>query len=343
MIRDVENSKLAPTWLVTGGAGYIGAHVLDNFLSYGLRVVAYDSLINSTRNRIKHLEEKHKQEVPLIVEDIRDEKNLTSTLKKYSVSGIIHLAALKSVQDSISHPSEYFDVNYHGTQTVIKAAEEKSVDELIFGSTAAVYGETNLSKLISENDFATPINPYVESKLLAEKLVSEYGNRIKGKTTSFRFFNVIGQGDENLFDTSIDNLVSIVFRKFLEKQEPEIYGSDYPTPDGTCIRDFVDVRDIAKAIYFAAIKVGALPPAINIGTGIGVSVREVVASIADSLNILNYKVKISPRRPGNPAVVSADNNSAKHVLGMTQYHSFGDPSQHSSLHIGEKVEKIIGL
>jgi UDP-glucose 4-epimerase len=308
------------TWLITGGAGYIGSHIVDELLQNGSNVVIYDSLQAGLELRVDYLRAKHACEVPLIVADIRDKEKFEEILKKYGVSGIIHCAALKSVDESIEKRNEYMEVNYHATVSILEIAKKANVKSFIFCSSAAVYGSPNTKELIKESDPTNPMSPYGETKLLAENSVESYLSETGANGSSFRFFNVIGSTSFELADNSKGNLVPIVINKLKNGERPIIYGNDYPTADGTCVRDYVDVRDLAGAIVCATKYVGKLPPAINIGAGREVSVFEVISTV-----IRIQKVNVIPifgeRRGGDPARLCADISLARKLLDFVPKYS----------------------
>lgn len=307
-------------WLITGGAGYIGSHVADELLRNGLNVVVYDSLQGGLESRIEYLRAKHTTDVPLIVADIRDKEKFEEILKKHGVSGIIHCAALKSVDESIEKRNEYMEVNYHATVSILEIAKQANVKSFIFCSSAAVYGSPNTEELIKESDPTNPMSPYGETKLLAENAVESFLSETGANGSSFRFFNVIGSISFELADNSKGNLVPIVFNKLNSGESPIIYGNDYPTVDGTCVRDYVDVRDLAGAIVRATKYVGKLPPALNIGAGREVSVLEVISTVI-SIQKVDVIPILGERRLGDPARLCADISLAKKMLNFEPKYS----------------------
>jgi UDP-glucose 4-epimerase len=293
-------------WLITGGAGYIGSHVADAFLSNGKEVVIYDSLYQGLESRIQYLRKKHNKEIPLIVADIRDTAKFEEVLTTYKPYGIIHTAALKAVGESMEKPDEYFEVNHHATTKMLELVSKHGVKNFIFSSTAAVYGAPDHSNPIKEDDPKNPISPYGASKLAAEAEVDKFLAITGNRGTSLRFFNVVGAAAAELLDNSVENLVPIVINKLKSGQPPVIYGTDYPTLDGTCIRDYVDVRDVAGAHLASADSTAVLPLAMNVGTGRGASVREVVNFVCGELNQFDVIALNQGRRVGDPALLYAD-------------------------------------
>ncbi len=309
------------TWLLTGGAGYIGAHIADEFIRAGKSVVIYDSLYQGLEPRIQYLRTKHNLDIPLIKADIRDYNELEGVIQKYKIDGIVHTAALKAVGESMEKPDEYFEVNLTATNELIDIAKRNNVKKFIFSSTAAVYGSPDTMEPCREDGPKAPISPYGDSKYQAEAKVTAFINTPGNQGTSLRFFNVVGTAAPELIDNSVENLVPIVLGKLNKGEAPEIFGTDYPTKDGTCIRDYVDVRDIARAHLAAADATQSLPPALNIGTGRGASVREVIDLVLKAVNKTDTQVIESPRRAGDPAFLCADINLAKSAMGFISQYS----------------------
>ena len=309
------------TWLLTGGAGYIGSHIADEFIRAGKSIVIYDSLYQGLESRIQYLRTMHNTDIPLIKADIRDYNEIEGVIRKYDINGIVHTAALKAVGESMEKPDEYFEVNLTATNELIDIARRNNVKKFIFSSTAAVYGSPDSMEPCLEDGPKAPISPYGESKYQAETKVTAFINTPGNHGTSLRFFNVVGTAAPELIDNSVENLVPIVLGKLNKNQSPEIFGTDYPTPDGTCIRDYVDVRDIARAHLAAADATKQLPPALNIGTGRGASVREVIDLVLKAINKTDTQVIESPRRAGDPAFLCADINLAKSSMGFTSKYS----------------------
>ena len=203
-------------------------------------------------------------------------------------------------------PDEYFEVNFHATTKMLALATQHNIHHFIFSSTAAVYGAPDHSNPIKEDDPKNPISPYGASKLAAEAEVNKFLTTPGNFGTSLRFFNVVGTAAPELLDNSVENLVPIVINKLKAGQPPVIYGTDYLTPDGTCVRDYVDVRDIARAHLAAADFEGALPLAMNVGTGRGGSVREVIKLVCEAVGRSDVVAIEEGRRAGDPAFLCAD-------------------------------------
>ena len=309
------------TWLITGGAGYIGTHIADLFIKDGKDVVLLDSLYQGLKPRVDYLSKKHGQEIPLHIVDIRDYTAVENILKSQSFTGIVHTAALKAVGESVEKPDEYKEVNFTATAELLKLAQKHGVKKFLFSSTAAVYGSPDTMEPCKENGPLAPISPYGSTKLDAESKVTKFINTPGNVGTSLRFFNVVGTAAQELLDNSVENLVPIVLGQLNKGEAPVIFGTDYPTTDGTCVRDYVDVRDIAAAHLVAANAAGAIPPIINVGTGRGASVREIINLVLDAVNKSDTAVIEAPRRAGDPAFLCASVELAATAMGFRSKYS----------------------
>lgn len=284
--------------LVTGGAGYIGAHVAKVFLNKGAQVSIIDDLTNSNTRRVDSLK------VDFIEGSILDEKKTSWALQNKDL--VIHCAAYKSVEESENDPDKYHEVNYVGTQALLNEMHKAGVSKLIFASSAAVYGNSAKSP-IKESDHCSPVSVYGQTKLKAEELISEHVSKYGLKATSLRFFNAVGSATVELADTSKDNLFPRVFAALEKNNAPAIYGDDYPTKDGTCIRDYIHVLDIATAHFAAYEKLShqGAHKIYNVGTGVGYSVKEVIQEI-ELISQKFIEPRVLPRRLGDLDVAFAD-------------------------------------
>ncbi len=306
--------------MITGGAGYIGSHIANEFISNGKDVVIYDSLFHGLESRVEYLCRNYKIEIPLIVADIRNTLALENTILKFKPEGIIHTAALKSVEESIKRPSEYLEVNFEATKSLLEIAFMHKVKHFIFSSTAAVYGSPSDSKPVKEADPTNPISPYGTSKLMAEGELNKFLAITGNRGASLRFFNVVGTAAPELQDNSTDNLVPIVINNLKSGTPPTIFGTDYPTTDGTCIRDYIDVRDVARAHFKTANSRLKLPHVLNVGTGRGASVREVIRLVGASAGSTEISTNTANRRVGDPASLCADTSLLKSTIAfMAEY------------------------
>jgi len=296
-------------WLVTGGAGYIGSHVLLKMKEAGFALLTLDNLSSGLVKRIP-------SGVNLVEGDICDSDLVSRVLNENHIEGIINLAALKSVEESKRIPDEYERINHLGTKILVDCAILAGVKIFIQSSTAAVYGNSE-SGFVSETSELNPISPYGQSKVLAEKEVARFVQEGGRRGTSLRYFNVLGSESPLLKDNSKANVVPMVLEALAKGAPPEIFGDDYPTKDGTCIRDYIHVSDIARAHVLAALKLqrGTLPPAINIGTGHGYSVREVISEILMQSNSEVEPVVVG-RRDGDTAALTSDISLIRELLGF---------------------------
>ncbi|MFD5518505.1 UDP-glucose 4-epimerase GalE [Streptomyces sp. NPDC127066] len=289
------------TWLITGGAGYIGAHVARAMAEAGERVVALDDLSTGTPNRLP-------ANIPLVQGSSLDGDLLKRVLTEHGITGVVHLAARKQVGESVAEPTRYYQENVGGLATLLDAVAGAGVERFVFSSSAAVYGNPDVD-LITEDTPCAPMSPYGETKLAGEWLVRAAGRAHGIATVCLRYFNVAGAGAPELADTGIFNIVPMLFDRLTRGEAPRIFGDDYPTPDGTCVRDYIHVADLAEAHLAAARRLtdgagGDLT--VNIGRGEGVSVRELVALVAEVTGN-PARPLVEPRRPGDAprAVASA--------------------------------------
>jgi UDP-glucose 4-epimerase len=295
--------------LVTGGAGYIGGTVALRLLSAGHNVLIYDNFCHGHRDLVP-------AGTHLIEGDISDRERLTRVLRDEQVDGVMHFAALIEAGESMKHPEIYFRNNTASTLSLLEAMLATGVDRLVFSSTAAVYGEPK-STPIEEDATLAPTNPYGESKLLVEYMLT-WMNRIHGlRYASLRYFNVAGavEGRGEAHEPE-SHLIPLILDVALGRRKSiKIFGKDYPTPDGTCIRDYVHVGDLADAHILAFEKLSARSRLIyNVGNGQGFSVREVVDSVR---RVTGHPIPVveEPRRPGDPAVLVASSKRIVDELG----------------------------
>ncbi|MET9087794.1 UDP-glucose 4-epimerase GalE [Streptomyces sp. NPDC004237] len=305
------------TWLITGGAGFIGAHVVRAMLAAGERVAVYDDLSTGDPARVP-------DDVTFVKGSVLDGTLLRRTLTDLRIDGVVHLAAKKQVGESVERPLHYYHENVQGLRTLLEAAAGTGVRHFVFSSSAAVYGMPDVD-LVTEDTPCVPLNPYGETKLAGEWLVRATG-RAHGMTTAcLRYFNVAGAAAEHLADTGVSNLVPMVFEKLTEGSAPVIFGDDYATPDGTCVRDFIHVEDIASAHLAAARALPGREPGsdltVNIGRGEGVSVREMITLIGEVTGYGAAAAPVpAPRRAGDPARVVASADRVRAELGWTARH-----------------------
>ncbi|MFI1762015.1 UDP-glucose 4-epimerase GalE [Streptomyces sp. NPDC020800] len=306
------------TWLITGGAGYIGAHVVRAMAEAGERTVVYDDLSTGVGERVP-------EEVPLVVGSVLDGEKLARTLAEHEVTGVVHLAAKKQVGESVDQPLHYYRENVEGLRVLLEAVTAAQVPSFLFSSSAAVYGMPDVD-LVTEETPCLPLSPYGETKLAGEWLVRATGRATGLATASLRYFNVAGAATPELADTGVFNLVPMVFEKLTEGAAPRIFGDDYPTPDGTCVRDYIHVVDLAEAHVAVARVLRSTPGhdlTVNIGRGEGVSVREMIDRI-NAVTGYGRPPTVTPRRPGDPARVVASADRIATELGWTAKYDVQD-------------------
>ncbi|MGY0024420.1 UDP-glucose 4-epimerase GalE [Streptomyces sp. cg35] len=300
------------TWLITGGAGYIGAHVVHALRAAGESAVVYDDLSTGVAERVP-------SDVPLVTASTLDRAALDRTLAGHAVTGVIHLAAKKQVGESVERPLHYYRENVEGLRVLLEAVTAAGVRSFVFSSSAAVYGMPDV-ELVTEDTPCVPMSPYGETKLAGEWLVRATGRATGLATASLRYFNVAGAASPELADTGVFNLVPMVFEKLTAGEAPCVFGDDYPTPDGTCVRDYIHVADLAEAHVAAAHRLAGAAPGtgltLNIGRGVGVSVREMIDLINEETGHA-LAPEVTPRRPGDPARVVASADRIATELGWT--------------------------
>lgn len=308
------------TWMVTGGAGYIGAHVVQAFLDEGMEVVVIDDLSSGHEEFVP-------DGVPLVRASILDTDVVAGALREHSVDGVVHLAGFKYAGVSVDRPLHTYAQNVTGTAHLLEAMHAQDVSRIVFSSSAAVYGTPDVD-LVTEQTATAPESPYGESKLIGEWLLRDVARATSGgpaplRHTSLRYFNVVGSGRPDLYDSSPHNLFPLVIEALVAGRTPRINGTDYPTPDGTCVRDYVHVADLARSHVVAArsLEQGApLAPVYNLGSGDGVSVREIMTTMAEVTGIA-FEPDLAPRRPGDPARIVASGELAARDLDWRMRHS----------------------
>lgn len=303
--------------LVTGGAGYIGSHACKVLAAAGWLPVAFDNLSRGRRAAVRW--------GPLIEGALADRARLCRALAEHRVEAVMHFAAYAYVGESVADPALYYRNNLEGTLSLLEAMRETGVGEIVFSSTCATYGIPDRVP-IGESAPQRPVNPYGETKLAIERALHWYGAAYGLRSVALRYFNAAGADPECEIGECHEpetHLVPLVLQAALgQRAQIEVYGTDYPTPDGTAIRDYVHVHDLATAHLRALehLREGGASIAVNLGTGSGHSVREVIAA-AQAVSGRRIAARAAPRRSGDPAVLVADPGLAAEIFGWRARHS----------------------
>ena len=297
--------------LVIGGAGYIGSHVVKMLARQGYAPVVLDNLSKGHREAVAPY--------PFVLGDLNDKALLARTLKQYRIDGVMHFAAFIEVGESVQNPSKYYHNNVAGVLDLLDALVENDVRYFVFSSTAATFGEP-VRERIDETHPQNPINPYGNTKLMVEKMLADFDTAYGLKATALRYFNASGADDSGEIGeshTPETHLIPLVLQAAAGKRPSiKVFGDDYPTPDGTCVRDYVHVNDLARAHILALEKMfkDKVSERFNLGSGSGFSVAQLIAE-AKAVTGVDFKVETVARRAGDPAVLVADSTKARKVLG----------------------------
>lgn len=300
------------TWLVTGGAGYIGAHVVRAFQAEGITPVVIDDLSSGHREFVP-------EGVEFVEGSILDTDLVAETLTRTGCAGVMHIAGFKYAGVSVERPLHTYAQNVTGTVSVLDAMARAGVDAYVFSSSASVYGTPDVD-IVTEDQPLHPESPYGETKLIGEWLAADAVRaRPALRAVCLRYFNVVGSGTDEVYDSSPHNLFPLVIEALLAGKTPHINGDDYETPDGTCVRDYVHVADLAIS-HVAAAKALAdgreLLSAYNLGSGDGLSVAQIMDAMA-RMTGHDFVPTVGPRRPGDPARIVADGTAAARDLDWT--------------------------
>ncbi len=304
--------------MVTGGAGYIGAHVVEAFRAVGIDTVVVDNLSSGHRGFVP-------EDVPFVQADLNDRAALDGAFAAHPVAGVVHIAGYKYAGESVRKPLRTYRDNVTGMVALLETMEGAGVVNMVFSSSAATFGTPD-GELVTEASATVPESPYGETKLIGEWLLADQARAAGLRHTSLRYFNVVGSGTDRISDTSPHNLFPLVFDALVAGRTPRINGADYPTPDGTCVRDYIHVADLAEAHVAAARRLEAgepVEPVYNLGSGAGTSVREIMDAMA-SVTGIDFEPEVQDRRPGDPARIVADGTLAARDLGWTTRHSVQD-------------------
>ena len=306
--------------LLTGGTGYIGSHTAVVLVEAGHKVVLFDNLSNSRRDVVDRLEKITNQSIPFVEGDVRDTSLLSKTIKDYQVDAVIHFAGLKAVGESVEKPTEYFDNNVGGTISLLEAMQDNQLKTLVFSSSATVYGEPQYLP-IDEKHPTSATNPYGRTKLHIEEMLQDLACSDEGwYVACLRYFNPVGAHESGLIGESPNgtpnNLMPFVSQVAAgERAKVNVFGDDYPTVDGTGVRDYIHVLDLASG-HLAAINFSAGTKgwhAINLGTGYGSSVLEMISQFASSSS-RSVPYEVVGRRPGDVASCYASAEKAEKLL-----------------------------
>lgn len=296
--------------LVFGGAGYIGSHTVKHLLESGYDCVVADNLVCG-----------HAQAVlpPAVLEraDLNDPACLDKLFSKYKFDAVVHFAAFAAVGESVTNPQKYYQNNVVGTLNLLAAMKTHGVNKIVFSSTCATYGEPQYTPM-DEKHPQQPINPYGRTKLIIEQAFADYARAYGLKYIALRYFNAAGAAADGSLGESHEqesHLIPLIL-KAIKGERPciKIFGTDYPTPDGTCLRDYIHVEDLATAHRLALEKLDQYSGYINLGTGIKTSVKEMIAA-AEEVTGKKCPVELAPRRAGDPAELYAAKGKAQEVLG----------------------------
>ena len=303
--------------LVIGGAGYIGSHTVKMLAEKGYNPVVYDNLSKGHREAV--------EEFAFEQGDLGDKTRLTEVFKKYDIEAVMHFAAFIEVGESVKEPSKYYHNNVAQVLNLLDAMVENHIKYFVFSSTAATFGEPVRAK-IDETHPQNPINPYGNTKLMVEKMLADFDTAYGLKSTALRYFNASGADDSGEIGESHSpetHLIPLVLQAAAGKRPSiKVFGTDYPTPDGTCVRDYVHVNDLARVHILALEKMvqDNQSERYNLGSGSGFSVAELIQE-AKKITGIDFKVETAPRRAGDPAVLVADSTKAQQVLGWKPEYS----------------------
>ena len=308
------------TILVTGGAGYIGSHTVRLLRERGRDVVVVDTLEFGHTAALG--------DTPLVRADIADREAIGDVVRDYDVDAVMHFAAYKAAGESMERPGRYFHNNVAGSAALLETLAQLGVMRLIFSSSCAVYGTPD-GLPVSEDSAIHPESPYGESKAIIERIMSWYDRCLGLRSISLRYFNAAGAWPDGSIGedwTVTLNLVPLIMKAALGRRGAlQVFGTDYPTPDGTAIRDYVHVLDLAEA-HLRALELlegGGQSAAVNLGTGVGSSVLEVLASAEKAIG-RPVPYELAPRRPGDPVALYSDGDHARRLLGWYPHHGLAD-------------------
>ncbi len=307
-------TPIKPTILVTGGAGYIGSHAVQALIGDGYEVIVLDNLVYGHRDLVEKV-----LKVELIVGDINDRNLLDKLFASRKITAVMHFSAYAYVGESVTDPAKYYRNNVIGTITLLEAMIAASIKQFVFSSTCATYGVPHTVP-ITEDHSQNPINPYGATKLMVERILQDFDVAYGLKSVCFRYFNAAGADPKGLLGEDHNpetHLLPLVLMAALGKRDSvSIFGTDYPTPDGTCIRDYIHVTDLADAhiLGLEYLLKGGNTTVFNLGNGQGFSVKEAIDT-ARAVTGREIKVVMSDRRPGDPPILVGSSDKARNILG----------------------------
>ena len=296
--------------LVMGGAGYIGSHTVRHLLDNGYEVIVADNLIYGHREAVD-------ERAKFVRADLSDINSLEALFANNKIDAVVHFAAFAYVGESVAEPEKYYSNNVVGTINLLHVMLAHDVKKIVFSSTCATYGEPQYTP-IDEKHNQAPINPYGRTKLMIEQVFADYERAYGLQHIALRYFNAAGGSADGKLGESHEpetHLIPLVLQAVSGKREKiKVFGTDYDTPDGTCIRDYIHVEDLALAHRLALERLGSYNGCINLGTGIGTSVKQIITA-AEEVSGKKCPTEYAPRRAGDPARLFADNHKAKEILG----------------------------
>jgi UDP-glucose 4-epimerase len=304
--------------MVTGGAGYIGAHIVKSLNDSGYDVVALDDLSTGEPRKVP-------SGVPLVEASVVDAAAVEKAIREHDVTGVVHMAAKKAVGESVDRPLYYYRENVGGLLSLLEAMDATGLKKMVYSSSAATFGMPDSDEPLTEDYACQPINPYGETKLIGEWLMKDVATSLGLDWVSLRYFNVAGAGGPDLGDSGVFNLIPMVFRALSTGKNPQVFGADYPTPDGSCVRDYIHVTDLADA-HVAAVKrleQGQVAEVYNVGRGQGVSVIEVMDAVRAATGI-DFTHDLADRRAGDPARLVASADKINRELDWTARYDLAD-------------------
>lgn len=301
--------------LVTGGAGYIGSHTVQKLLEAGFQVVVYDNLSTGFQEAIP-------RQAVFVQGDVRDCSLLTQVIKEHQIQAVLHLAGKLNIAESIEIPQEYYDNNAGGMSSLVEACKQGNVGIVVFSSTCTVYGNSVPNGIVTEETTPEPINPYGQSKLMSERILQQAESTQGLRSLCLRYFNIAGASADGTNGQRTAHPYHLIHVAALaatgQKKQISVFGCDYPTADGTCIRDYIHVEDIAE-VHLASLQyllAGGESEVLNCGYGRGYSVLEVISAMKQVSGV-NFLVELTNRRPGDPANLIADVTKIKEILNWT--------------------------